>query len=64
VTRAVLIARDEYLDNEEREEVANALNEVYSYIRTVSHNVSGLDGWHSDALLMAASFIRPPEVSS
>lgn len=46
------------MDAETREAVADALNEVWAYLRTVAPVVSGLNGWHNDACLMAARFVR------
>jgi hypothetical protein len=42
----------------ERIEIANALVDVWEYIRTVSPMESGLDGFHSDCVLAAAGYVR------
>lgn len=52
---------DRVFTNEELREVADALNDVWAFLRTVAPIQSGLDGWHADACLIAAGLIRPKE---
>lgn len=48
-------------DRKDRTDIADALNEVWAYLRTVAPSQSGLDGWHIDALLYAAQIVRPKD---
>lgn len=50
------------LTADEREEIADALNEVWAFMRRIAPSESGLDGWHNDCLLTAASLIRNSNV--